>query len=124
MGWVAVLAVAMSPAVEATRILVERPHVVLYGDQALLELGARRAAHLDQLVGPYSRTGFHHPGPIVFYLLAPFVRILGTGGSGLYLGAVAINGAALVATVAVLWRRLGPVAATWSAAAIDLFCVC
>jgi hypothetical protein len=114
----------MFPAVEAARILIERPHMVLYGDQALLELGARRAAHFDQLVGPYSRTGFHHPGPAVFYLLAPFVRLLEPAGPGLYLGAVAINAAALIAIVAVFWRRLGPLVALRAAAAIDLFCVC
>ena len=99
-------------------------HLVLYGDQALLELGARRAVHFDQLVGPYSRAGFHQPGPAVFYLLAPFVRILEPAGPGLYLGAIAINGAALIATVAFLWRRFGPLAALWAAAAIDLYCLC
>jgi hypothetical protein len=109
---------------EAGRILAERPHVVMYGDQALLELGARRSIHLDQLVGPYSRSGFHHPGPAVFYLLAPFVRLLEPTGPGLYLGAVVLNAAALVATVAVIWRRVGPVAALWAAAAIDVFCLC
>jgi len=124
MGWLAVAAVAAFPVVEAVRILVQRPHVVMYGDQALLELGARRAAHLDQLVGPYSRNGFHHLGPAVLYLLAPFVRFLEPSGPGLYLGAVAINGGALVATVAVLWRRLGPRAAVWAAAAIDLCWLC
>ncbi len=109
---------------EAGRILVRRPHVVLYGDQALLELGARRAIHLDQLVGPYSRGGFHHPGPAVFYLLAPFVRLLEPAGPGLYLGAAVLNAACLVAAVAVIWRRVGPLAALWAATAIGLFCLC
>jgi hypothetical protein len=53
------------------RILVQQPHVVLYGDQALIELGARRESHLDHLVGPYSRDGFHHPRPAVFYNRRP-----------------------------------------------------
>ena len=110
--------------VEAVRIVAQRSHVVLDGDQALLELGARRAAHFDQLVGPYSRVGFHQPGPVVFYLLAPFVRILEPSGPGLYLGAIAISGAALIATVAFLWRHLGPVAALWAAIAIDVYCLC
>jgi hypothetical protein len=109
---------------EAGRILAQRPHVVMYGDQALLELGARRAIHFHQLVGPYSRSGFHHPGPAVFYLLAPFVRLVEPTGPGLYLGAVVLNAAALFATVAVIWRRVGPLAALWAAAAIDLFCLC
>jgi len=124
MGWLATVTVAAFALVEAVRVLAVRPHVVMYGDQALLELGASRAAQLDQLVGPYSRTGFHHPGPALFYLLALFVRILEPSGPGLYLGAVVINAVALVAAVAVLWHRLGPLAALWAAAAIDLFCLC
>jgi hypothetical protein len=109
---------------EAGRILAQRPHVVLYGDQALLELGARRAIHLDQLVGPYSRSGFHHPGPALFYVLAPFVRLLEPTGPGLYLGAVIVNAAAPIAAVTVVWRRVGALAALWAAAAIGLFCLC
>jgi hypothetical protein len=116
--------VAAFPVVEAVRILLRRPHVVLYGDQALLELGARRAVHLDQLLGPYSRDGFHQPGPVLLYLLAPFVRLLEPAGPGLYLGAVVLNGAALTAAVIVLWRRLGPLVAVWAAVAIDLYCLC
>ena len=124
LGWIALAVVAVFPLVEAVRVLAADSHLVLYGDQALLELGARRAIHLDQLVGPYSRAGFHQPGPAVFYLLAPFVRLLEPAGPGLYLGAIVINGAALTATVAFLWRRFGPLVALWAAAAIDLFCLC
>jgi len=54
----------------------------MYGDQALLELAARLAAHLDQLAGPYSRAGFHHPGAAILYLLA-FVRVLEPADPGL-----------------------------------------
>lgn len=115
---------AAFPLAEAVRVIVSRPTLVLYGDQALLDLGARRALQFDQLMGPYSRAGFHQPGPAVFYLLAPFVRVFEPGAAGLYLGAVTLNGAALVATVAILWRRHGPLVALWGAAAIDLFCLC
>ena len=124
LGWLALAVVAVFPLIEAVRVLASDSHLVLYGDQALLELGARRAIHFDQLVGPYSRVGFHQPGPAVFYLLAPFVHLLEPAGPGLYLGAIVINGAALTATVAFLWRRFGPLAALWAAAAIDLFCLC
>ena len=123
-GALAVAAVAAAPVAEAVRIVIQRGYVVLDGDEALLELGARRAVHLDQLVGPYSRVGFHDPGPVLFYLLAPFVWVLGPGGPGLFLGAIAISGAALIATVAVLWRLAGPVAALWAATSIDLYCLC
>ena len=123
-GWLALVAVAAFPLAEALRILIQGSQPVLYGDQALLDLGARRAVQLDQLVGPYSREGFHHPGPAVFYLLAPFVGLFGAGGQGLYLGAVAINAGALIATVGVVWHRCGALAALWAAAALDLYCLC
>jgi len=124
MGWLAIASVAGFAVAEAIRILVERTHVVLYGDQALLELGARRAAQFDQLVGPYSREGFHHPGPAVFYLLSPFVRLFEPAGPGLYFGAIVLSGAALAATVAFVWRRHGALAALFAAVAIDLYCLC
>lgn len=120
-GAAAVAVVAAFPLAGLIRIALTRPQVVLYGDQALLALGARRAAGFHQLVGPYSRAGFHHPGPALFYLLAPFVNMFGASGSGLYVGALAINAAAMIASVAVVWRSAGPWAALWSAAAIDLF---
>ena len=123
-GWLSIVAVGAFAVVEALRIVVQHPRMTLYGDQALLELGARRAAHFDQLVGPYSRNGFHHPGPAVLYLLAPFVRLFAGSGPGLYLGATVISGAALVAAVAVIWRRLGPLAAAWAASAIAALCLC
>jgi hypothetical protein len=123
-GWVAIAAVAAFPLAEAVRVTMSRSRLTLYGDQALLDLGVRRALQFDQLVGPYSRAGFHQPGPAVFYLLAPFVRMFEPGTAGLYLGAIAVNGAALIATVAILWRRHGPLLALWAAVAIDLFSLC
>lgn len=117
----AIAAVAAFPLAELVRISVTRPAVVLYGDQALLALGARRASGFHQLVGPYSRAGFHHPGPALFYLMAPFVNMFGGSGAGLYVAALVINAAAMVASVAVVWRGTGPWVALWSAGAIDLF---
>ena len=120
-GVAALGTVAVFPLVEILRVAVNRPEVTLYGDQALVALGARRAAAFSQLLGPYSRTGFHHPGPAMFYLLAPFVNLLGSSGAGLYVGALAINLAAMLASVGLLWRRAGPRTALWGAVAIDLF---
>lgn len=40
------------------------------GDEALIGLQTIRAAHFQEGVGPYSRVGFRHPGPISFYLYA------------------------------------------------------
>lgn len=40
------------------------------GDEALIGLQTIRASHFQEGVGPYSRAGFRHPGPISFYLYA------------------------------------------------------
>ena len=39
-------------------------------DTALAELYTRHAARGDLLLGPYSRFGWHHPGPLLYYLYA------------------------------------------------------
>ncbi|MGH9093945.1 MAG: hypothetical protein ACRDXE_02175, partial [Acidimicrobiales bacterium] len=123
LGVAAVGLAAVYPLVEAVRIVVGRSHRYLYGDTALIELSARRAADFNQLLGPYSRLGFHHPGPALFYLMAPFVTLLGSG-PGVYLASILISGAALVAMTALVWRWAGATAALWTVAAIDVYCLC
>jgi hypothetical protein len=126
LGW-GLLALAVAgawPVAELIRLAIQSGHpTYLSGDQALIDLAARRAWHLDQLVGPYSRYGWHHPGPALFYLLAIPVRIFEPQGPGVYFGTVLINGAAAVATVAVVWRRAGATAALGAAVAVDALCL-
>jgi hypothetical protein len=50
-------------------------------------------------------TDFHHPGPLGFYLLAPFVGLL--GGVGLALGAAIINAASVGAAAVAVDRHVG-----------------
>lgn len=53
------------------------------GDEALIGLQTVRASQFAEGVGPYSRVGFHHPGPVSFYLYAaaetifPFIQAPG-----------------------------------------------
>lgn len=63
------------------------------------------------LVGVYSRYGWHHPGPLLFWLLAPFERL--GGPSGLLVGAAAINLACLAGALATAFRRGGAALAIW-----------
>jgi len=122
LGWLAVLTTMLWPLVETIRILAQPVHEVVFGDYALFELSARRAWHLDQLLGPNAAAGFNHPGPAMFYLLAPAVRLLEPG-PGLYFGALLINAAALLAVVVVMWRLAGSRVALWTACALNLFCL-
>jgi hypothetical protein len=44
-------------------------------DIAVLEIYTREALTGRLLVGPYSRMGWHHPGPLYFYLAAPIYAL-------------------------------------------------
>ena len=63
------------------------------------------------LVGVYSRYGWHHPGPLLFLLLAPFERLGGPG--GLLVGAAAINLACLAGALVTAFRRGGAALVIW-----------
>src|SRR5437867_10812238 len=65
-------------------------------DEALLEIYTLQALAGRLLVGPYSRFMWHHPGPIYFYLLAPFYVATDHLTSGLNAGALTINLTALL----------------------------
>ena len=84
-----------------------------FGDQALLESSVRHIGR--QLVGPYSRFGFHQPGPSYYYLQAPFYRLPGASAAALFLGAYCINVGAGLGCVLVVRRILGEPVARWTA---------
>ncbi len=46
------------------------PHLLEQGDLAANALQVERAREFNELLGPYSQHGFHHPGPISFYYFA------------------------------------------------------
>jgi hypothetical protein len=73
------------------------------GDYAVLELYTRLAAQGRQLLGPYSRFGFHHPGPAYFYASVPLYVLSGERFAGILMTAATIN----VVSVALLLRRIG-----------------
>jgi hypothetical protein len=65
------------------------------GDIALIEAYTIHATNAELLLGPYSRFGWNHPGPLYFYLLAPFYAMSGYRSAGLSAGALVINLSAL-----------------------------
>jgi hypothetical protein len=67
LGVTALTAVA-TVAVPLARLREPFVHVV---DAAIIELDVRNALDGGQLLGPYSRFGWNHPGPAYFYLLGP-----------------------------------------------------
>jgi hypothetical protein len=66
-----------------------------FGDGALIELYTLHASQGLWGLGPYSRFGWHHPGPLYFYLCVPFYDLSREHGLALNAAAFAINIAAL-----------------------------
>lgn len=77
------MAIAAAPFVAAAVRAATRT-MILGADFALSALDTSDAAHAHQLLGPYSRMGWSHPGPVWFYLLAPAFKALGGTGAAFY----------------------------------------
>jgi hypothetical protein len=104
------------------------------GDGAILELYTQHALHGQWLLGPYSRFGWYHPGPLYIYWLVPFYAASGLHPLGITAGAIAINVVAfgicvwalsrhatatmtltiVAALAAYLWRVPGVIISAWN----------
>lgn len=107
--WFAVAVVVLPLAVSAGVLLVRTGasfHAL--GDNAQNELHTRDVGRHLVLLGPYSRDGWNHLGPAMYYLLAVPYRLTGSNSVGMYVGALSINAVALAGMVVVAWRRGGP----------------
>jgi hypothetical protein len=78
-----------------------------WSDQALIELQTRDVGRHPVLIGLYSREGWNHPGPALFYLLALPYRLSGGASIGVNLGTLLINGSAIAGMALVAKRRGG-----------------
>jgi len=103
------VALALAPfAVSAVAVLVAVGGSWLpTADHALTEMQIRDVGRHEVLVGLYSRETWNHPGPILFYVLAPFYWLTGGLAVGMSLGALAINGASMAGMGVVAHRRGG-----------------
>jgi hypothetical protein len=76
------------------------------GDWSVIELRTRDVGSASTpLVGPYSRFGWNHPGPLLFWILAVPYRLLGQGSTAVLLSAAAVNAASVVGLAVLAWRR-------------------
>src|SRR5262249_6130658 len=105
--WVAiVVGVVIGIPLFVLAVRISRSHWLSFSDWALIELRTRDVGTVrTPLVGPYSRYGWNHPGPLLFYALAPGYRLLAEEAKGLLLGALVVNTASLAAIGVVCWRR-------------------
>lgn len=74
--------------------------IITDGDLAVGELYTELATRGALLVGPYSRFGWHHPGPLFFYLTAPFYALAGHRTPALYASALGLN---VIAIIVMTW---------------------
>lgn len=76
------------------------------GDYSLIEMRARDVGTSSTpLVGPYSRFGWNHPGPALFYAFAAPYRAFASHGTGLLAGAAIVGAVSTIAIVVVFIRR-------------------
>jgi hypothetical protein len=103
------LAVAAAPFVPgAVRFLRHGVTDVMFsGDGAVLELRTLQAAHGRQLLGPYSRFHWSHPGPAFFYLALPLYQLFHQRGAALNLFVLIANFAAATSLVLTARRLRG-----------------
>jgi len=97
------------------------PDLLFSGDAAALELGTLHAAKSVQYLGPYSRYGWNHPGPLFFYLAMPLYESLGQRGPALNLFALISNLVASIALVFTALRLRGPALALSLAGLLAVF---
>jgi hypothetical protein len=76
-------------------------------DQAWIELQIRDIGHRPVLLGPYSRFGWFHPGPLLYYLLWLPYRVTGSTSASLVFAALVLNALTIVAVALVARRRGG-----------------
>jgi hypothetical protein len=90
-------------------------------DGAILEISTMEALHGRQLVGPYSRFGWSHPGPLYFFVESPWYVASGRHTAGMIAGALALNIAALAIVAGLCLRWLRPIPAAFIALAITVY---
>ena len=102
---VLVLVLVLAPVVAVCVSVIGR-HWHAGGDQALemLRVEDVGTSHTP-LLGAWSRWGWAHPGPALFWALSPFYRVFGE--TGVPIGMGVLNGAAIVGVVLVAHRRGG-----------------
>ena len=102
--WMIGAAVVLPAIVAIVRVVGQRWYPA--GDWAMIELRTRDVGtRHTPLVGPYSRYGWNHPGPLLFWYYAIPYRLTGGQSWSLLVSAGFANAAAMAGTLAFAWRR-------------------
>jgi hypothetical protein len=90
----------------AAVIVRATPDVDSSGDGAAISLATLEALRARVLLGPYSQFGWHHPGPLLFYALAPLYFLTGHHEVSVRWTALLLNVGCFGAILAII-RRFG-----------------
>ena len=114
---VAMGAVALPMVVLIVRLL--RTRYLATSDFALIQLRVGDVGGSQTpLVGVYSRFGWNHPGPMLFYVLAAPFRLFGSDGPALRASGTLVDLVAATASVALIGRRARAGALGWPGLAL------
>jgi hypothetical protein len=119
--WLPALVVAAPFLYLGVELLLTRPDITIFGDDALIDLGVLDVLRADQPLGVYSRFGFRHPGPALFVAAAPVVWVTGSAPWSIFLAAQVIHLVSAVALVEVVRRRAGWLAAMFASTVVLLY---
>jgi hypothetical protein len=92
-----------------------------WGDHAVVEIETLKTWHGDQLLGTYSRYTWHHPGPALFWFMAPPYMLAGQSTAALNAAVAILNLIAAALIVGVTARLAGRAAAFLAAALTGLW---
>ncbi|MGF7239295.1 MAG: hypothetical protein ACQSGP_30705 [Frankia sp.] len=119
---------ALAAAVTILPALTGIPYYLTHGDRyhpwsdhALIELQVRAIGHHPVLLGPFSREGWHHPGPAMYYLIAGPYHLLGDSSSAAPIVTLLLNAVCVVIATLLVRRLLGPATAVGFLAVIVLY---
>lgn len=101
------IALAIVPLVVSAIALLASSAYRPVADDAWIELQIRDIGHRAVLLGPYSRFGWFHPGPFLYYVLWLPYRLTGSTGASLVIAALTFNALVVVAIAFVARRRGG-----------------
>jgi hypothetical protein len=93
------------------------------GDAAFLELYTLHVTRGTWTLGPYSQFGWHHPGPMYFYLLAPLYAAGGFRFAAINVGATLINAISLATLLIIIARSGSRSVALWLPSVLGLYIV-
>lgn len=117
---IALTALSVVPALVAV-IAYAGAHFLPGGDIAIIDVRTRDVFSSNiPLVGAYSRYGWNHPGPTMYYLMAPLNAIAGGAAWSTLAAAAILHIAAIVLTMRLAWRRGGLGLVVLVAAAVSL----